>query len=263
MKSLKNLFAGLTVAVALAASGSAQAAFIASDDFTYDNGQLLGENGGAGWGGAWGSAAPGDALIDGNALELSGNNANIVYRTLGSSVSSSSVYVSFLFTPLTNVSSITNAFMGFWFDNAASGSHTNVPNFGLKTTSSNDLFARVVLGDEEYASGSAVTANTTYQLVFRMSKVGGSSNYNEVELWVNPVNESSTSVVGSAGGSLGSFGVVGIRTTNLGSSELLIDDLRIGTTFADVTSVVPEPTSLALLGMAGLAGLGRVIRRRK
>jgi hypothetical protein len=41
-----------------------------------------------------------------------------------------------------------------------------------------------------------------------------------------------------------------------------MDELRVGTTFADVACMVPEPATLALVGLGALGGIGMARRRR-
>jgi MYXO-CTERM domain-containing protein len=51
-----------------------------------------------------------------------------------------------------------------------------------------------------------------------------------------------------------------VRNNSVEPDELLIDELRIGTTWEDVTPAVPEPAS-AILALLSL-GLAAMLRRR-
>jgi hypothetical protein len=51
--------------------------------------------------------------------------------------------------------------------------------------------------------------------------------------------------------------------TNIAGQTNQIDELRIGTTFEDVTGVVPEPGALSLVAAAGLAACARRRRRAR
>ncbi len=41
------------------------------------------------------------------------------------------------------------------------------------------------------------------------------------------------------------------------------DEIRIGTTYADVTPTVPEPDTLRLMGIGSLALIGGMVLRRR
>ena len=53
----------------------------------------------------------------------------------------------------------------------------------------------------------------------------------------------------------------GNTLSNVNPAVVIADELRVGTSYADVTPV-PEPASAAALGIAALAVLGRRRRRR-
>lgn len=253
----KTLIA-LATALTFGIASAAPTVLSANDNFdAYPNGTIANATGGSGWAGAWQGSA--QATVDGGALVLSGANERAATRavqaTSGNVLVSFTVNVAHVVTP--------NDFLGFWFDNTLSGAHTNVPNVGLKgnqggsNSAADDLFVRLALNGEEYATN--ITAGVEYTILAFLQKEGGSSTYNRFDLWVNPdANDLSslTNADATATGStsLSSFSYIGFRTANLGAGETVrVDDLSLRT--------VPEPGSVALAGLA-LLGLAAARRRR-
>lgn len=277
--------------VILSVSGLPAAAIpLAAEDFSYTVGELNGQSGGSGFSGAWtasvgptqvvdpGSplsyAVPGGSLVDGGnralLIEGTSNGDNILSRNLASPITADAVFMGFLFQVRTG-SVGDNDFSVFWHDNAATGSHTSVPNIGLKGnegiggSATNDFVARIDLaGPSAYAVNIAV--GQTYYVVGRLSKSapGALNPYDRFDLWVDPAAVDPTPDAASAYvGTLASIGVLGMRSANLDSDDdLYFDSLRYGTTWNDVVPVPePEPALLLALGLAALAARGRCHRR--
>lgn len=150
-----------------------------------------------------------------------------------------------------------NDFLGLWFGNSTG------PSFGLKAncgdgSCGNDLFGRTGGVGGVFLNGSNLQANTSYHLMGYLSKTGNSKNYNSLDVWLNPTATEMISLTGAdvhaAGASIASFTDIGFRSANVDNGlALTVSGVRV--------AVVPEPTTLSLIGLAA-AGMG-FLRRRK
>lgn len=256
----------LALATLLAATGSAQAGLVISDNLNAAmTGSLAGQAGGVGWAGAWTGSSSATVVdtgvaagaISGQALRFSGaDNANAATRTLAGTVSATKVLVDFSLQ--FNAGSIdNNDFLALWF-----GSSTG-PNIGVKGNCDGaagcngaDLFVRTMGTGGSFAT--SMTVGTTYHLFALLEKVNGSSAYNRYSLWVDPTEAERSSLTGAdavfnGSSGLSAFATIGFRTANLDAGDaVLVDDLSI--------TELPEPGSIAL---AGAALLGAVAARRR
>ncbi len=256
----------------MVASISLQAAIIASDDFeSYGLGELNGGSGGTGFASSWVAATsvtevvtpansltstPSDAdpILGGSkALELSGNQSSAVGRELGVTLTDT-FYVSFqVQMPAGTISD--NLFAALYIQNPL---FVGAPSVGIKANEGpgdRDFMGRSegnreVYGDEQLAVGS-----TTYRLLAKVSKTGGSAIYNNLEFWLNPNlgDELTPDGVSSlpAGTTTGVSAVdtIGFRTVNLTSDDrILVDNIIVSDSFEDHFTV-PEPSSILLISV--------------
>jgi hypothetical protein len=251
------------VAIAVISPLNAYGSIVFKDGFeapVHNVGQLN-DNNWTGWTGAnvtTGGLSANGINGGGQKLTFNGNNASAASHSLGPNSSSSPLYVSFLL----NIQIATlqdNDFFSLWLGNS------DGPNIGLKANlgpNDSDYFVRFSLGGEEYASLTQAQANTTVQLVGRLSNDGIGSGYNVFDLWVNPnfndlSNPDATATVANG---LNSFSQVGMRTANLNTNDRIhFDELNVATEWGDV--VTPEPMSLLVWGGLALAA-GVAIRKR-
>lgn len=268
-----------------ALASAAQAALLLQENFDgLNTGNLNGQNGWTAKSGV--SVAPGGLSYSAGSLTVSGG-ANRVESTLigsgsadylatkGFAAQSSDVWFSFTLRIDTSDQPPTTFGNGprFWFwvsdttdiSTGVTGSVTD-NNTGNKNLSSE---IRLTSTPTANSSGVIVT-DSVYFLVARLSKDGGATlanAYDRLELWVNPTSTSigaatiSSDAPASASftGGIANFGLTTLST----AADLQWDNLRIGTTRADVVDVyaIPEPASFAAL--AGLAGLGLAATRRR
>ncbi len=150
----------------------------------------------------------------------------------------------------------------------------------MKDTSASNLRSRLyvdnptVAGTDGYrfaigaSSGAGNAVNSPTDLSFgEQYKVVISYEHNTgfAQLWVDPVNQLSPSVVGTLGASPTTFvSALGLRQAFFGggvaNTEILVDGVRFGDTFADVVTI-PEPATLGL-AVVSLVGVLAVRRRR-
>ena len=272
-----TILASAFVAACLAAASTAQAALIAYEPFNYTGGTaLLGQDGGTGWTGAWcNSLTPGNASqtitspgLDHSGLAESGLKATLVGNSGGtgatslfrqlkfpSGFSTDTLYFSFLAKAnndaerpwgmsLANVSASSNP-----LDNLVGGDSGSA-YFSLQESSNYNISYH----------GSLVSTSTLSLLVAKFDlSTGNATLYVFPTGTAIPSNESSasayaTSNIATPGNSMGTIN--GIRLYALGKSasgtysakSADFDELRVGTTYADVIGV-PEPSALLLLAV--------------
>lgn len=286
------------VALAIGLSQTAVAAPLAYDGFNYVAGEnaLDNQNGGVGFDDAWltsgtnankaAVASPGLTYTDagGRVLDVVGNTAFIdsanaaavgttgsvtvtPFRTINTAldgVTGNTLYLSFL-------GQQTNSSVRF-INLALFAGATEAVAVGHGTGTGGNNWGAFTGGVGTNGGSSTVSAEQLSLLVLRVDyNVDGGTN-ERVRLYVNPLLDAEPAVaavdfsdrnVGAAIADLtrirlGAGGSDATRT----AAQALFDEIRLGTTYADVTpfSVVPEPGSIALAGLAAATLAGR--RRR-
>ncbi|MCC5830506.1 MAG: PEP-CTERM sorting domain-containing protein [Phycisphaeraceae bacterium] len=276
----KSAFRVCAAAVGLAGlSVSASAALLSHESFeTYSEGSAIsGANDGQGWTGAWAGQAA--ATIAGTGLSYSGGDINIdgggqALRILGDSNNnmatrtfapqSDTFYFSFLFQSPTAGAETERDFFQVWLsDGSYSGTNSASVAHDQFSGATHRFLARIAKNSGgPFFNDLDTVVNETYLVVGKVSKTGDSgANFDRVDIFINPttLTEPAVSSVFDTGDTnRSSMSVLGIRTALLESTdEYLLDEFRIGTTWA---SVIPEPGSLAIAMMLGGAML---LRRRR
>lgn len=121
--------------------------------------------------------------------------------------------------------------------------------------------------------GVTVTSDTPHLLVAKLTNDGFASD--QIDLYLDPILGSEAANTPIATLDAGDFYVAGNGSWGVGdllfnniidtpASSIIMDEVRIGTTFADVTPAIPEPATLtlALVGLFTALGLERRSRAR-
>jgi hypothetical protein len=238
----------------MALAGVANAGIVASDSFAEPVGAIAGQGAGVGWGAnTWDGTAPlsgqivaGDlsypALVaSDNHFLLGTQDARRPFASPLTPASYPTLYVSFL---IQRPSSDT-AWGGVSLFNGGA-EQLYVGNEGSKWGFENKL--------DNNNGAKGIGADNDGNAHFLV--VGMNFTTKTVSMWVDPVPGSTegTSTGSYTDSSISNFVFtqVGLRGDSTQSGLLAIDELRIGTTFADVTPPVPEPAMLSLLAAGGL-----------
>lgn len=245
------------ILAAVAAFGlavSAQAAIEVNDTFTYADGNLVGNVPAVG--GAWAthSGTTGPVLVSGGKISIvqgAAQDVNVPFAN-GSMGAGDIYYAAFDLTVADPGAAVTPVYFAHFLDgtsNFTSRLWMTIPTTsGYRLGFSND--SSISDADGEVFTGD-LSFGTTYRVVSSYNYDTGAGT-----LWINPTDFSSASISAADPGFSNTADGYAFRQA-AGNTTQVIDNLVVGTSFSDV--VVPEPT---MLGLLGLAGLTLVSRRR-
>jgi hypothetical protein len=247
---------------------SAQATLLFSDGFNYSTGALAGNvNPGSGF--TWGVGGSLLTVNSGNLTytglqDLGGNELSVVNGAASTitngfaNITSGSIYYSFLLdctaapvgsSYLTSLNPGTSSPNGgsdaltMYISSATGGYRLGIRSAGVSATTT--------------PSGSPYLVGTTYLVVMQYD-FAATAAY----LYLNPTvggSQPLPTLTLAGSGTVTSIDNVGFKSQSTAGASYLVDNILIGTTWADVVVPVPEPSSFVL---AGLGALGLIFARR-
>ena len=258
---------------------SASAAFLFQDGFNYPSGGgLSGNNAWAGGGSSVLAIGPGnltyDGLFDlgGNDFQLTAGTSSTVYTPFNAtSVSAGTVYYSFVLQ-CTALPTGNNELTDLLPSGATGLQGSTAPlavYVGQQTAGSTyKIGIRHGLSGATYVSGTWANAGSVNFIVVGYTFNTASSSDDTLSLWVNPtpggtMPAADVSFNNSVLADAANLQNIGFKSQSTSAEgNWLIDDVRVADTWGAVTTTIPEPSTLALLGI-GLGLMAAVIRRRR
>lgn len=258
----------LAVAAACLAVQCAQASLLFSEAFNYNTG-ALGGNVNPGNSTAWSAGSANLTVVSGNLTyagltDQGGNELQIINGVAAGSIyntfanqTSGQIYYSFLFNSAA-VDSGNNYF-------TAMNPGISPPNGGSDAIdayyyANGQIRVRANAASATAGTGPVLNLNETYLIVEMLD-----FDAHTASLWINPDSSTFGGTAPAATASLSGLTAtaidnVGFKAQATAGGPYLVDNLLIGTTWADVTPA-PEPSTIALLG--GGAVLAVAFRRRQ
>ncbi|MCA9158756.1 MAG: PEP-CTERM sorting domain-containing protein [Planctomycetales bacterium] len=261
---------------------AARAAIVVTDGFnTQAIGALNGQGGGSGWIGNWNTqvgvnVSQGGLSYSNGAIHIDGGNQKLELNSTANGTTfreipetSGTVYMSLLFRPAVAPDRNQDR-LAF---NLSDDTNINIISSGIElfpSDSSNSGFVSGYVhatGGFGYGTqGFQVLPNNTYFLVSKLSIRSPGNETND--FWFNPNSLDENSNTKSTANAIQpeflrkyfTIGTSGL--TFNGPDNYFIDELRIGTTWNDVVSTVPEPSGILLLAIGGTFASFRRCRRR-
>jgi hypothetical protein len=261
----KKFLVLVCVSVVALTADNVHAGLIAYEGFAYNTGSLDGANGGTGWSNAWSASSSGSASVSatgltyasgGQILVTSGGSASLPgthygdFRAPASTPASGTMYISFM---ADRTGTGESGYLGLSLFNDSTehlyiGAQSNGGQYWyMQQNSSNEW------------GNTTETAGATPTLLVARIDFGTSSNV--YKLYVNPSLTSEPGTASASFTSSAAFSWDRIRIQSGVAGD--IDEIRMGTTYADVVSSVPEPTTCILLGTGAMAILAYAWRKRK
>lgn len=288
-RSRRRLALAVAASAALGIAAAAQAELLVHEPFDYAAGSdLNGQSGGTGWAGAWrdatntggtiqagGLSHPGVAS-SGNHVLLSGATATYnIFRDIPNIAGGDgdTTWISFIGQRVGPAGTGDNPYMrgvNVGFFNTEHPSRTERVTVGNSSNAAQNTWAYIPTGSSNEIQPTTEPYTNQAWAVVRIDHIGDVNTPDNAYLFINPNPAVEPLIANADASSIGTFDYSGIDHVRpfiggvngeIPYGELLLDELRIGTTYADMSGgVIPEPTSLAVLGLGALAALGR--RRR-
>ena len=201
------------------------------------------------------SGTEGQIQVSGGKITLTDSQSEDVNRLIGTTVTTGTVFAGFDFS----VSASNPGGTDFeYFAHFGNGTSDFTSRMDINTADANGFLVGISHTSTAQASwGTTLDYDTVYRAIIGYDRDSGIAN-----LWIDATQESDTSIVTTTSDSNNVEGFYFRESSSTVNETTVVDDLVVGTTFADVVtfSSVPEPSRLLVLGIVGFAGLAR--RRR-
>ncbi|MGB2500795.1 MAG: PEP-CTERM sorting domain-containing protein [Mariniblastus sp.] len=246
-----RLFVAAAVIAFGALSGLVKADVYFSEGFDYSDGSLTTVS--SDW--TRHSGTEGQIQVSGGKVLLTDSQSEDVNRLLGTTITTGTVFAGFDFSVSANNPGGTDF---EYFAHFGNGTSDFTARMDVNTADANGFLVGISHTSTAQASwGSTLSYDTVYRAIIGYDRDSGLAN-----LWIDASQDTDTSIVTTTNDTNNVEGFY-LRESNSSVNEtIVVDDLVVGSTFADVVTfnAVPEPSGLLVLGLFGFAGLAR--RRR-